>query len=123
MTKDVALHAFFSSFGLPAYVSTAVPHDVVFPFLTYSYVVGEFGDGGVDLTVNVWYYTESERIPNAKADEIAEAIGRGGKRIPCDGGFLWVKRGYPWVQSLTDDEDSTVKRRYMNVTVEYIITN
>lgn len=128
MTKDKALHAFFSSFGIPAYVNTNVTNeqgeeDIIFPYLTYEYSASSFGDGEISLTVNLWYYTESEAIPNAKAQEMADVIGRGGKVIPCDGGAIWIKRGSPWCQSLRDDTDPVIKRRYINITAEYLTLN
>lgn len=123
MTKAAALYEFFSSFGLTAYAATSVPEDVIFPYLTYELVVDSFDGGEVATTVNLWFYTQSEAIPNAKAQEIADAIGSGGKLLPCDGGYIWVKRGKPWCQSLPDDTAPDIKRRYLNVTVEYLTKN
>lgn len=123
MTKAAALHQFFSSFGMTAYTATNVPDDVTFPYLTYELVTSAFDEGEVSLTVNLWFYTESEAIPNAKAEEISRVIGRGGKIIRCDGGYIWLKRGSPWCQSLSDETSPTIKRRYLNVTVEYLTEN
>ena len=120
MTKGAALHDFFSSFGMDAYASTAVPSDVTFPFLTYDLVTGAWGDESAAITVNLWFYTESEAVPNAKAEEISKIIGLGGKVIPCDDGYIWVKRGSPWCQSLSDESDKNIKRRYINVTAEFL---
>jgi hypothetical protein len=120
MTKYAALYQFFSGFGLTAYPDTAVPDDVIFPYLTYSATTNGWDAGETALTVNLWYNTESESIPNAKAQEIAAALGTGGKRILCDGGFIWLKRGSPWCQSLTDETTPSIKRRYINVSAEYM---
>lgn len=120
ITKEVALKQFFSGFGIPAYPSTAVPKDVIFPYLTYEVILSAFEDFPVSLTVNLWYFTTSESLPNAKARELSSAIGRGGKVLPCDGGYIWLKRGSPWCQSLTDETDVNIKRRYINMTVEYL---
>lgn len=122
MTKDKALQAWFGTF-LDAYPASNVPQDVTFPYLTYDLITGAFDSGEVSLTVNLWYYTESEAVPNAKAQEMSDAIGRGGKVLPCDGGFIWVKRGSPWCQSITEESDPNIKRRYLNVTVEYLTEN
>lgn len=120
MTKGEALHNFFSRFGMAAYASTAVPDDVVLPYLTYEAIFDTWESGEVGLTVNLWFYTDSEAVPNAKVQEISAAIGSGGTTLPCDGGFIWIKRGSPWCQSLRDETDSTIKRRYLNVSVEYL---
>lgn len=128
MTKDKALYAFFSGFGLPAYPANAVLNengepDVVLPYLTYTPVFDSWGGEPVSLTVNLWYRTESEAIPNAKAQDISDAIGMGGKVIPCDEGYIWMKRGSPWCQNLSDEVDHAIKRRYINVTAEYLTHN
>ena len=120
MTKAAVLYEFFKSFGMTAYAATSVPEDVVFPYLTYELVVDSWEGGEVAVTVNLWFYTSSEAIPNAKAQQIADAIGMGGKVLPCDGGYIWIKRGSPWCQSLPDDTAADIKRRYLNVTVEYL---
>ena len=122
MTQEAALQAFFERF-LPSYASSAVPEDVVFPYLTYDLVTSAWGEGEVRLTVNLWYYTTSEAAPNAKARELSQAIGRGGTLLPCDGGAIWLKRGSPWCQSLHDDADTRIKRRYINVTAEFFTEN
>lgn len=123
MTKAAALQQFFSSFGIPAYASSAVPDDAVFPWLTYDLSTSAWDDGNVSLTVNLWYYTTSEATPNAKAQEISDSIGRGGAIVPCDGGYIRLLRGNPFCQSLHDDSDSMIKRRYMNITARYYTQN
>ena len=123
MTKGEALQQFFSGFGLTAYAAASVPDDTVFPYLTYDLVTGSWGDMDTSITVNLWYHTDSEAIPNAKADEIADAIGIGGKVLPCDGGGIWLKRGSPWCQSLADETDKSIKRRYINISAEFLTTN
>lgn len=123
MTKGAALQAFFSSFGMEAYAASSVKEDVIFPYLTYDLVTDAWDGGEVSITVNLWFYTESEAIPNAKANEISKAIGIGGNAIPCDDGFIWLKRGSPWCQNLSDETDKNIKRRYINVTAEYMTLN
>lgn len=120
MTKAAALYKFFSSFGMPAYAASSVPDDVIFPYLTYDLITSAWGGEEVGLTVNLWFYTTSEAIPNAKAQELSKAIGLGGVMLPCDGGAIWLKRGSPWCQSLKDETSQTIKRRYLNVTAEYM---
>lgn len=122
MTKEGALQAWYGQF-LDAYPASSVPEDVTFPYLTYERVVGAFDSGDTAQTVNLWYYTNSEAVPNAKAQEISNAIGPGGTVIPCDGGYIWIKRGSPWCQSITEESDPNIKRRYLNMTVEYLTEN
>ena len=123
MTKAAALYQFFSGFGMPAYAASSVPDDVIFPYLTYELTTSAWDGGEVGLTVNLWFYTTSEAVPNTKAQELSDAIGYGGVTLPCDGGFIWLKRGSPWCQSLQDDTDKNIKRRYINITAEYMTLN
>ena len=121
-TKQKAIYQFFSSFGISAYAENSVPDNAQLPYLTYKLAIDSYGKE-INISVNLFYYTSSENIPDAKAAEISEAIGLGGRMLPCDGGGIWIKRGTPWCQALRDDSDPKIKRRYINVTAEYITLN
>lgn len=123
MTKAAALHQFFSSFGMPAYTAAGVPDDAVLPYLTYELITSAWEEGDVGLTVNLWYYTESEAVPNQKAQEMSRRIGRGGAALHCDGGHIRLLRGSPWCQSLRDETSPNIKRRYINVTARFFTEN
>ena len=119
MTKGAALQAFFGGI-MTAYAASAVPDDATLPYLTYDLITSAWGSGEVGLTVNMWFRTTSEKEPNAAVDKLSKAIGLGGVQLQCDDGIIWLKRGSPWAQSLTDETDKTIKRRYINVTAEYL---
>lgn len=119
MTKAAALQAFFSGFGITAYPANAVPDETVFPWLTYEYSTGSIGDE-VSITVHLYYHTTSESIPNAKAEEISEAIGMGGRLVSFDGGAVWIKKGSPFCTAQTDATRPEIKHRIINVTLEYL---
>ena len=121
MTKEAALQAFFSSFGLPAYEENAVPtgeDPPAFPYLTYSVATDSFGTD-VPLSCSLWYRDTSWKAANAKTREISEDIGIGGKLLPCDGGSIWIRRGSPFAQSMGDESDELIKRKYINITAEF----
>lgn len=122
MTPEAALHQFWSGFGIPAYAASSTPENAEYPYITYETVMGEWGAGEVNTNVNVWYYTDSEALPNAKVRQIASAIGLGGIQLKCDGGTLWLKKGSPWAQSVVSESNTSVKRRYLNVDIEYQTT-
>lgn len=115
MTKAAALHSFFSSFGIPAYAETSVPSDAEYPYLTYTPVFDSWGTV-LSLTVNLWYLTESEALPNAKAQEIADRLP---VYVPCDGGSILVSAGSPFCQSVLAEKEN-VKQRYININAEYL---
>lgn len=123
MTKDKALHRWFSGFGMTAYAASSVPEDAVLPYLTYELITGAWEGGEVSLSVDLWFYTTSEAVPNAKAQKLSEAVGLGGVVLPCDGGAIWLKRGSPWCRSLWDETDGNLKRRRINISAEYMTIN
>ena len=119
MTKAAAIYQFWSSFGLKAYEENTVPEDADFPYITYQLVTDSF-DYEIPLTASIWYRSESWTAINAKTEEISQKISRGGKFIPCDGGAIWLKRGQPFAQSMGDESDNLIKRKYLNITAEYM---
>lgn len=127
MTPEAAIYGFLNGFSIPAYASSSVPDQTSpewqgFPYITYDLVIGEWGQPEVNMPVNVWYRTDSEALPNAKVREISKAIGMGGVLLHCDGGALWLKKGSPWAQAMTiEGEDEKVKRRYININIEFLI--
>ena len=119
MTKAAAIYHFWSSFGLTAYEENTVPDNAAFPYITYQFVTDSF-DREIPLTVSIWYRSESWTGINAKTEEISQKISRGGKVIPCDGGAIWLKRGQPFAQSMGDESDNLIKRKYLNITAEFM---
>ena len=119
MSKWSALHTWMGSFGLTAYEESNVPNAAPLPYLTYQYNTSSFGAGEVAVVVNLWYRTASNDIPNAKAEQIYNTIGRGGVMIPVENGTIWIKRGSPFVQSISDT-DASIRRRYINLTAEFL---
>ena len=120
-TKQAAVQAFLSSFGVPAYPASAVPEQAEMPYLTYELPIGAWGDGDASMLVNLWCRTESEAEPNARAARLAERLGLGGVVLACDGGAMWLRRGSPFCQPVADT-DPSVKRRYINIDIEYLTT-
>lgn len=121
MTKAAAIYQFWKSFGLPTYEENSVPtgdNAPALPYLTYQFATDDFGKE-VALTSSLWYRSTSWTQANEKAEEISETIGRGGKMLPCDGGAIWLKKGTPFAQNMGDESDDKIKRKYLNLVVEY----
>ena len=86
--------------------------------------------GGINFTATPTFSDYGEDIDNCpknmkelkKLDswEISQRISRGGKIIPCDGGAIWLKRGQPFAQNMGDESDDLIKRKYLNITAEYM---
>ena len=119
MTKAAAIYQFWNGFGLTAYEENTVPDNATFPYITYQLVTDSF-DREIPLTASIWYRSESWTAINAKTEEISQKISRGGKIISCDGGAIWLKRGQPFAQNMGDESDNLIKRKYLNIAVEFM---
>ena len=118
MTKAAAIFNFWNSF-LTAYEENSVPTDATFPYITYQLVTDSF-DTDVQMTASIWYRSSSWVEANAKAEEISQTIGRGGKILKCDNGRIWLKHGTPFAQNMGDESDNLIKRKYLNITAEFL---
>ena len=119
MSKASALYSWFSGFGIDAYEESNVKAGTKPPFLTYTYTIGDFDSGEVPIIVNLFYMTESNVTIEAKAEQIYDAIGRGGVMIPVSNGAIWLKRGSPFCQAIAEPSDANIRRRYINITAEF----
>lgn len=122
MTPEATIQRFFEGFGVDAYAATSTPSNAEFPYITYDLVLGEWEGGEVNMPVNIWCRSDSEAGINAMVRDISEELGLGGVTLPCDGGVLWLKKGSPWAQAVrVEGEDEKVKRRYVNINIEYMV--
>lgn len=123
MDRAEALHEFWSGFGWKAYDANTVPSsdfDPEMPRITYELAFGEL-DEPVMMSVSLWARSFSWREVSMKAEEIFFTIGYGGTLVPFDGGAIWLMRGSPFAQRMSD-EDDTVRRIYLNIDAEYLVT-
>ena len=118
MNKHEAYHSFMSSFGLSAYDETSVPDSAQLPYITYEMPDDFFGQDCA-VTASVWTRSSSWLTISTVSDQIAMAIGRGGKMVPYTGGAFWIRRGVPWAQRMGDVEDDKVRRIVLNMIVEF----
>ena len=119
MTKSETVQAFLERCGGAVYAAASVPDDAEFPYTTYEMQTAAYGDGEVPITVNAWFYTSSETVPDAYCDKLSSLIGRGGVMLPCDGGAVWIKRGSPFAHRIKNTGEDTIKRRYINLSAEF----
>lgn len=123
MTKAEAIHEFMSGFNLQAFDAFSVPSGEdapEMPYLTYDLTINDFDGGEAPIQVNLWYRTTSNAEPNAKAQELYDAIDPSqGVTLSCDDGIIRLYRGSPWCQSLEDPNDASIKRRHINVAAKY----
>lgn len=121
-TKAATIYEFWNSFEMPAYEENSVPtgEDAPkFPYITYQLVTDSLGNE-VAMTASLWYRDTSWVEANAKTEEISQRIGRKGAVLDCNGGKVWIKRGTPFAQNMGDESDNLIKRKYLNITAEYL---
>jgi hypothetical protein len=121
-TKAATIYEFWNSFETPAFEENSVPtgEDAPkFPYITYQLVTDSLGNE-VAMSASLWYRGTSWVEANAKTDEISQRIGRKGIVLDCNGGKVWIKRGTPFAQNMNDESDNLIKRKYLNITAEYL---
>ena len=122
MDRDQAIHQFWSGFGLKAYDENTVPDNAIAlnsgHYLTYAVVISIFDRPSIS-SISLWYKDTSWAAISQKAQQISDALGEGGSLVAYDGGALWIKRGQPYAQRMSD-EDDTIRRIYINVEYEFL---
>lgn len=115
--KWTALNSFWNSFDIPAYDENTVPDDAQMPYITYEASVTQFNDK-ILLSASIWYRGMSWAGISQKAEQIDQFIGDGGAGVPYTGGRLWVTKGSPFAQRLSE-EDKTVRRMLIQIEAEF----
>lgn len=120
MTKAGAIYSFWNQF-LTAYEENTVPTDAKYPYITYNLVTDAFSGESVSMSASLWYFSDSWKEINAKTEEISEAIGMGGVFLETEnGGSIWLKRGQPFAQNMSDEHSDQIRRKLINVEAEYL---
>lgn len=118
MDKEQALNRFWNSFGIPAYDINSVPDDAPFPRITYDVTVNAFGTP-TSLYGSIWTRETGWGNITTYAHQIDSRLSEGGQMVSYDGGALWIKKGNPFQQRMSDPDD-TIRRIVVNIEVEYL---
>lgn len=119
MDKEQALHNFWSSFGVPAYSAETVPDGAVMPYITYEVATDSF-DNMVPMTASIWYRSYSwEEITELANDVAAAIVYMYPPTIELDEGRLYITKGSPFAQRMSDDDDS-IRRIVLSINAEYM---
>lgn len=128
MDKAQAIHSFWSSFGWPAIDEQSAYDDANYDeviswtkYISYEVRTSNIGDS-VTLTASLWHKSASWEDISKKADEIAAYIGYGGKQIPIDGGYIWIKLGTPFAQRTAAETGYDIRRIVINISVDFLTT-
>lgn len=117
MDKQQAYYNFWSSFEIPAYDENSVPDGAEFPYITYQVVTSDY-DHGIFPTASIWYRSDSWTAIDNKLNEISRRIE---EMLPLAlaNGYMQINKGSPFAQRMAE-EDRTVKRYVLNLTVEFL---
>ncbi len=120
MTKGQAIQTFWEGFSIPAYDETTVPDNTPFPYITYQVHTDSLG--GLCMTnVSLWYRSYSWKEISEKTEEISQAIARmNPPSIKIDGGRLYISKGVPFAQRMSDDSDDAIRRMLLNINYEFL---
>lgn len=119
MDKSQAIDNFWKRFGLPAYDENTVPDNAPLPRITYS-VETDSLDNELSLTASLWYRSKSWKDITQKAEEIGEYIVKMmPPAIPIDNGRLYISKGSPFAERMTDPDDS-IRRIILNINAEFL---
>ena len=112
------IQAFFEGFNVPVYDENTVEKGASLPRLTYAYAEGDF-ENPVSIAVSVWDRSYMWTRVTALKEAIANAIPQGGVLLDYDGGKIWLKRGTPFAQRMSDENDA-IRRIYINLEAEFL---
>lgn len=121
MDKGQALQAFWGGFGLTAYEQNTVPDNANMPYITYEVITDSSGNT-TSMSGDLWYYGEAWKDIDRKADEISRFISYGGIVLKMDDGYMWIKKGTPFSQHVTDPNDM-VRRIRIGIEVDFLTGN
>lgn len=117
--KAQALYNFWSSFGIPAYDTNAVPDEAVMPYITYDTATDSVGTD-IPLNASAWYRDTSWASISQLADTVASKIGYSYYIASINGGYMIVKRNSVFAQRMSDPTDDSVRRILFSVLVEFL---
>jgi hypothetical protein len=122
MDKAQAIQKFWEQFDVPAYDESTVPtasDKPTYPYITYSVKTDSIGNPIV-LTASVWDYSTSWKRVEQIAQAVAKALGMYGfYKAKIDDGYMWLTKGVPFAQRMSDDNDS-IRRIYINLMCEFL---
>lgn len=118
MDKQQAYYKLWSSFGIPAYDENSVPDDASLPYITYQ-VITDSIEKPVFPTASLWYRSNSWTNIDLKLNEITNYI-EDLQPIEIDTGYMYVTKGQPWSQRMTDPMERDVKRYILNLAIEFL---
>jgi hypothetical protein len=111
--KEAAIFGFFSSFGVQAFEQNSVPDGKdrpEYPYITYELKTGRFSEYDTSVIFSIWDDNNSIERLIGIAKSIASYLGRMGKVIKIDDGYILIMADNPFCEIGADEAIKTVKR-------------
>lgn len=94
-----------------AFLENSVPTGTPYPYITYSLSSEDFGEEGL-IQVRIWTKSTSVLQVADLTDKLEELIGHEGITLNLEDGNIWLYKGSPFAQFVTD-EDINIKSVYI----------
>ena len=131
MDKQQAYNAFWNSFGVLAFEENSVPDDSIieemirsgiatakYPYITYQVLIDDLGQP-LYPTASIWDRSTSWERADTLANSISARIQEMGT-IKLDSGRLFITKGSPYAQHLSEEADRYIRRVVLNLAIEFL---
>ena len=118
MGRDETIHAFWSSFGVPAFDENTTPIGAPYPRITYDVVDGTSWGSEVAMSAMIHSKSSSWREAVGIKNAISRYLGDSGKQFDCENGSIWIKKADPFATRTGTSEDDTVRQYLINISIE-----
>lgn len=131
MDKQQAYNAFWNSFGVLAFEENSVPDDSIieemirsgiatakYPYITYQVLIDDLGQP-LYPTASIWDRSTSWERADTLANSISARIQEMGT-IKLDSGRLFITKGSPYAQHMSEEADRYIRRVVLNLAIEFL---
>ena len=130
MNKQQAYNFFWNKFGVLAFEENSVPDDEAisamikagqasskYPYITYQVITDDIS-GTVFPTASIWDKSNSWERVDLLSNTIAEYIQKM-NTISLDNGRMFITKGSPFAQHMSEEGDSSIRRIILNLGVQF----
>lgn len=131
MNKQQAYNAFWNSFGVLAFEENSVPDDDIieemiksgiatakYPYITYQVLIGDI-EQPLYPTASIWDRSTSWERADTLSNSISARIQEMGT-VKLDDGRLFITKGSPYAQHMSEEADRYIRRVVLNLGIEFL---
>lgn len=131
MDKQQAYNAFWNGFGVLAFEENSVPDDDIieemiksgiatakYPYITYQVLIDDLGQP-LYPTASIWDRSTSWERADTLANSISARIQEMGT-IELDSGRMFITKGSPYAQHMSEEADRYIRRVVLNLGIEFL---